>query len=364
MNKILMCVYNEIDNDGRVIRSAEALSDKFNVTIVSSSTIDNTVYINKIFKNIFITKKYKGILSLIHFYITFIGIILENHKNIDMVYLHDYYLPIIYFIKKFINKDIVFIYDAHELIIKEDNMNMRAKFFYLIEKYTIDKFDLVVAANYERAKIMQNHYNLDKLPLAIRNITNTKYREKTKIKKDTITVLYQGYVSYERGLENLINSMKYLPEKFNLLIIGDGPDLYKIKDFKKKYLLEDRITCTGKIKLSELNEAMSFADIGFVSYSYKGLNNINCSPNKIYEYASVGLPMIATDQPVLINYFEQYQLGKVMNKNVQENPEILSELIIEMSNELDIHDEKLKFFLNDNSWVKESEKLIENVMKL
>ena len=66
----------------------------------------------------------------------------------------------------------VLVYDSHELIIPEEGIKMgrRDAFFYRLEKLTLPRAALIIAANSERAALMQRHYGLADTPLAVHNI--------------------------------------------------------------------------------------------------------------------------------------------------------------------------------------------------
>lgn len=55
-----------------------------------------------------------------------------------------------------------FIYDAYELIVPEPGRKFlfHDRFWYLLERLTVPRADLVIAANRERAEIMAEHYQL------------------------------------------------------------------------------------------------------------------------------------------------------------------------------------------------------------
>ncbi len=68
--------------------------------------------------------------------------------------------------------------------------------------------------------------------------------------------------------------------------------------------------------------AARYALIGLLPYKptkkvkhYSELNSLYCAPNKIYEYASQGLPMIGPDIPGLKFPFEFYKIGECYQEN-------------------------------------------------
>lgn len=71
-----------------------------------------------------------------------------------------------------------------------------------------------------------------------------------------IKILYTGRVSFEKRLEILINGLKFLNHSntnisFELSIIGDGPEVKKLKELSKKLRINKKISFTFK-KNSEL----------------------------------------------------------------------------------------------------------------
>jgi len=55
------------------------------------------------------------------------------------------------------------------------------------------------------------------------------------------------------------------------------------------------------------------ADIGVALYKNTSRNNYYCAPNKIYDYALVGLPMIASDLPGLQRELGVHQAGLLVD---------------------------------------------------
>lgn len=355
---MLMCVYNEIDNDGRVIRSAEALSSCIPITVLYVKS--NTEYKNDNFKCIGVARRGKGILALLSFW----KAILKELKNDNYthLYLHDYYLTIVVILLSK-NKIKHTTYDAHELIIPEPGKSLRGIIFSYLERITIKKFSLVVCANKERAQIMHKYYKLASEPLAIRNISISYDKQTLQIARknkilNEIRILYQGDVSFERGLKSIINLHAYLPEKYKIVILGGGPNLEDIKKIIQDLNIYNKIECLGRRPLKELPEIMAKCDIGIVSYSYKGLNNIYCSPNKVYEYAQAGLPIICTDQPPLKKIIDSYKIGIYVSENDFKNPAVLCNKIIELYNNKINFYENLQNFTRNNTAEKELAKLV------
>lgn len=353
-----MAVYNSIETDGRVIRSAEALYGRgYSVTIISCNSDDN--YSNPAFKNINFKSPLKGMRLLLSFY-SFVLKYARKHQGVySILYLHDYYLPLLGKIIRNFNK-IPWVYDAHELLInkKSYRYSFREKLFLFLERISIRNADLVVAANQERERIIRKIYGL-KNTVPVLNIAKVGIRKKESPK---VTIIYQGAMTAERKIENFIEAMKYLPENINLKLIGGG-DVERYKKIAKEWGLDNRIRFTGKIPYEELLRECAVGKVGFVSYKTSDLNTHYCSPNKLYEYAQIGIPMIMTPQPFLARIAQEYHIGEIWDEN-RESIEDLAKKIMKILAEYDSYTENLSSFNADYNQENEMKKLSDAVERL
>ncbi len=106
--------------------------------------------------------------------------------------------------------------------------------------------------------------------------------------------------------------LKFLPSDIKLKLIGDGPDLLSYIELIKKNELEDRVIFKGIVPYSELLNESKNSKLGIVVYKMEGLNNYYCSPNKIYEYAQLKIPMLMSAQPFLKKIIKDYKIGETI----------------------------------------------------
>ncbi|MBA7581839.1 hypothetical protein ES708_23750 [subsurface metagenome] len=264
------------------------------------------------------------------------------------------------------------IYDAYELIIPgglSESMNWRKRFWYFMERLMIRRADLIIAANEDRSRIMKQHYGLKMKPIVMRNIPFKKYNpnpiEKALIieKYPELTrrfpyerlLLYQGNVDLFRGINRFVQALTYLPKKYRLIVVGSGPDLEKLRHISQSFEQEDRFTTLGRVEQCLMPFIMSIADVGIVTYSFKGQNNIYCASNKIFEYAQVGLPIVTTNQPPLRKIVEKYGIGELISE--YDRPERISVLIQKVVENRDIYKKALPLFLEDHPWKDEADRV-------
>jgi glycosyltransferase involved in cell wall biosynthesis len=359
---ILMVVYNAIQYDARVIRAAEAIKNiGENVCVISCNSDES--YLNKNFKSISFNSKLKGALLLFSFWCYVVRYSVNNRKNIKLIYVHDYYLCGIGNLLSKIIK-VKWVYDAHELLIerKGTKYNCRETFFLLLEKFSIRHADLVVAANEERERIIKYVYKLKNTIFVLNISPNTILINNDHVSEKEDYIVYQGYLSKDRDLGDYISLLKNLPKNIKLKIIGGGPDLKYFKDLVTKLDLNDRVVFTGKVPYSQLVNENKDCKIGIVSYSLNGLNNYYCSPNKLYEYAQLNIPMIFSSQPFLVNIANKYRIGEVIPKKMSDADK--ADIIMKLFDNINYYRENISCFLSDYTYEHEMNKLKESIKNL
>lgn len=322
---MVMAVFNPISYDGRVKRAMEALSSDFDITLLSPVTFDTQRnYAPKtekpdslrLINGWLLWEKWPTSFALVVFWLQLIGLVILKRPGI--VYVHDYYLPLPGFVAARIVRARC-IYDAHELIIPNDGRktSFRNKTFYWLEKLVVSRFDLVLAANDERATLMRDYYTLNTKPVSILNVTKPtlgsvaiglieeKFPELLK-SEDERLVVYMGDVSLTRGLSVFLEALQVLPPNIRMIIIGSGPDLKWLKERHQSY---GRVSFLGQLPQLWVQDVLSFCDLGVLMYPMDGLNNYFCSPNKIFEYTQAGIPVITSAQPSLQTIVSRFEIG-------------------------------------------------------
>lgn len=352
--KILMVVYGPIQFDARVQRSAEILSGvSSSIILISCNSNVNYTNLNFISK-VYTNKKMKRFFLTFSFWLYIIQYAYKNRNKFDILYIHDFPIALPgLIIAKLCNK--VFIYDSHELLLQRKNyhISIGRKAFILWEKWAMKGADLVIAANYERERIIRNIFKL-RNTIHINNIIShvNEQFDKQPLKENAI--VYQGYLSSDRDLSNLLRWHKYLPNNIILKIIGNGEMLEKYEQIVVDQNLNN-IKFTGKLNYDALIEESSKCKIGIILYSMDNLNNYYCAPNKIYEYAALRMPMLVSPQPFLVNVVKKYHIGEVLRDDI--STEEYKTTILNMINNYDKYVEGLNCFLADYSFEYEKKKL-------
>jgi len=365
--KILSAVYNPIAYDGRVQRACEALSEIADLELVCPQ---GPQVPGLPFKVTTVCLPH-GLGRQIRQHIRFMQAFVRRARQTrpDVIHAHDYFLAAPGVVAAAAS-GAALVYDAHELIIhgERKRFGSRASLWYRLERWAIAYADLVIAANDDRSRLMCEHYGLRTQPLVVRNIPpvpkENPQRGTSILKRSAGESLcvYQGHISLKRGLARLLTAMPFIPKNIRLIIVGGGPDEELVRQEVSRLGLEGRVTIFGRVSRDELHEILQDCDIGLLMYPYEGLNNIYCAPNKIFEYAQAGLPIVATDQPPIAEMLRTYQIGETFGR--YDDPAKLAARVSSAIEHRHLYRKDLGRFLADNTWSDQADSLQRAVLQV
>lgn len=375
----LVVLFGTLEYDGRAQRMISILNQLGQVILVDVKRDEKNVYADSmVFEDIIrysikIPQKSGKISRHLQLARETINIVMKERP--DIIVAENFFTTMTgWLTSKLVNAELI--YDAYELIIPDSTkpMSWRDRIWYMFEKWTIHRSSLIIAANPERARLMMQHYNLTTLPEYMLNIPSLRgdditieeiakqYPALKRLDPEERIILYQGYVSLDRGLNRFIEALTYLPQNYRMVVIGDGPDLERIKSMVKEKSLCERFAALGKVASHLLLAIAKYADVGIVTYSYKGLNNIYCSPNKLFEYAQSGLPVVTTDQPPLRSMIKNYGIGALIGQN--SSPQEVAEIIKQVAERKIEYQSQLHKFVQAFRWDNEANRICERIKEV
>ncbi len=215
------------------------------------------------------------------------------------------------------------IYDSHELYLERNRLEpykpigkwIRKK----VEAYLIRRSDCVITVNDSLARMLADTYKV-KPPTVVMNAPNLQkasvasqyvpLRHALGIRDDHRILLYSGSITFNRGLENLIEALVYLPQCF-LVLMGYSNDTYKnkLKTIAVEKGVASRLTFFGPVPSDQVTLYAGSADLGVAAIENVCLSYYYCAPNKLFEYLLAGLPVIASDFPEMSHIINQYGVG-------------------------------------------------------
>lgn len=362
--RVLMPVFNAIDYDGRVQRAAEALAERYEVRVLSVDS--GRGYSHPAFqvRTVSLTSL-RGAQPVRHLH--FLAALLREAVawRPQVVHAHDFFMAYPGMLAaRLCGARLV--YDAHELIVPApgERLDRRSRIWYGLERRAVQRADLVLAANRQRAELMREHYGLARTPVVVGNIPPPPRRAPGEAgtgrldpkRPGVVRLVYQGDVALNRGVWEMVRALETLPEHYEMVVAGGGPDLEALRTLVARHGLQGRVTFTGRIPRDELHPLLESCDIGLISYPQSGLNNLWCAPNKLYEYAQAGLPTFARENPVLREELHRWGVGLAGDD--------IPAGIAAVAAELDRFRSRIPTFLEANRWEVEAARLLEGYQSI
>lgn len=213
--------------------------------------------------------------------------------------------------RKLINNGYKYIFSVFEL----DNNVENALFLKEVSQKALS----VVVPEYNRAHILKAWWRLEKLPFILpnkpsyhpriknMNITDEKTNKIIKSLEGKKIILYLGIFMEERRLDTIIEAVKRMGDDYVLVFMGHkSPYLNQLlRIYKNEFVYLDYTAPPNHLQVA------SHAHIGILTYVAvsKSINPLFCAPNKLYEYAGFGIPMLCNDIPGLKYQVEYSNIG-------------------------------------------------------
>lgn len=216
-----------------------------------------------------------------------------------------------------------------------------------------------------RAQIMVAYYGLDSIPFVVPNkpydLGEVCDIETLGLEEDTLTiiknkniVLYQGIISQDRPLIPVAEALADLQRDFYFCIMGkaDKNFLESIRAIYPKTLHIPHIGAPNHLAITK------FASIGIASYDFHILNNIFCAPNKIFEYAKYGVPMIVSNNISLQETVGSFGCGECIDLRDKEE---IKASILKIINGRDRYSKNATAFYRSVDTLKEYQTVMKSV---
>jgi glycosyltransferase involved in cell wall biosynthesis len=242
-------------------------------------------------------------------------------KDYDVYVAHDLpALPIAHFAAK--EKSAQLVYDAHEFFTGQIALPQEKRVFLAeLEKELIPDVDLMFTVNKDIAKLFEQSYGTTDIKILynameakeVEDIVNLHHI--LNLPKEKTILLYQGGFLEDRNLELLVTSARYLPDDIVLVMLGYSFLEKKLKSLADKLcILGKKVIFMDRVPQKELLRYTAGADFGIIPYPDIDLNTKYCTPNKMFEFLTANVPMIANNSLVTVgNMFKEFHLGSTIS---------------------------------------------------
>lgn len=238
-------------------------------------------------------------------------------KNINVVNVHSLaLLPLGYVLKKLYKTKLI--YDAHELETEiNGSKGFRQKLSKWLEKKLIHKADMTLVVSESIADWYANEYQIARPPVVLnapkrRELkANNHFREQLGIREDQIILLYQGGLMPGRGVHLILDAFKQRKnDQVVTVFMGYGELEAAITQAAAEH---NTVFFFPAVAPQVVLEYTASADMGIHLIQNTCLNHDYCMPNKLFEYAMAGLPVLVSNMKDMSELVTRYAMGAVIS---------------------------------------------------
>lgn len=190
----------------------------------------------------------------------------------------------------------------------------------------LERADLVLVPDRERARIVADTYSLSRMPLVVMNCPMTMQRIpdsrlvpllRQRGFGNVRVVHYQGSVGPDHYLEQIVLSMKCWPSDAIFVIVGGGSEKFnaRLRFLAQSVGVEDRLVLVGRVPYAEVMSYAVGATLAITLLEPTIDNQRFCAgaSNKRFEYAALGIAQIANADPGMDEIFGYAGIAKLLS---------------------------------------------------
>lgn len=242
-------------------------------------------------------------------------------RKYDIIHCNDLgTLPIGVVVKWFGNRKVKILYDAHEYETELAYIGAREKKMrQWLEGFCIKYANATITVSNEIAGEYVNNYGIEK-PLVVMNCphyeetthTNT-FRNTFNIPEGTPVFLYQGGLTINRGIEQILDAAEMAEGNFALVLMGYGSLEGRIKELASR---NNKVFFHPAVSSDKLMQYTSSADYGFTFLLNTCLNHNYALNNKFFEYVMAGVIPISNGLYSMSKVMKHYEVGVNADESV------------------------------------------------
>lgn len=254
-------------------------------------------------------------------------------------------------------KGCALVYDSHEYYTEVPELVNRKRvqrIWQRIEKWIFPRLKNVYTVNESIAALYREKYGV---PVeVIRNLPEAQKVKKILSREELglpdkkfILILQGAGINVDRGAEELVSAMEYLPECF-LVIVGSGDVIVQLKLMARQLKVNSRVLFRPKMPYGEMMQYTLNADLGLTLDKDTNLNYRFSLPNKIFDYLKAGIPVLSSDLPELRKVIEQYDIGALVQSHDPKEIAREIEAIRNSPEKIERWSENAKFAAEELTW--------------
>lgn len=236
-----------------------------------------------------------------------LAIRLVRRTRPDLVHCNDYNTMWVGAAAKVLGSRVV--YDAHELWPDRNLRPEPRSWLMLCEALFVRIADRTITTSPGYAAAMAARYRINP-PLLVRNVPEVGFNGGSPTAPDQTVAVYYGAVTRGRGLETAIAALNELPA-VRLRIVGPDAWGYRkdLESFAEREGVRARVEFHPPVPPAEGGVILSTASVGLALIEPVCSSYRLTLPNKLFEYVAAGVPILASDLPVIAQFVGDHGVG-------------------------------------------------------
>ncbi|HEU4945778.1 MAG TPA: glycosyltransferase [Kribbella sp.] len=267
-------------------------------------------------------------------------------------------------------RDLKVIYDAHEYVPGLSRYGGRTPRFIAAwarhEREYIRATDRVITVSPAIARVLHRRHRLDREPTVIINTPSlsdasaevTDLRTQLGLSAEVPLLVYSGGVTRARGVETAVEALVQLPDVHLAVVsvpcVAIGP-VRELDALAVSRGVADRVHFVNPVEPRQVVAFLRSADVGLIPILRYPSHEMSL-PNKVFEYAFAGLPVVASNMPSLTEFLTRTGIGEVFEV---QNPVDLAAKVRRVLESPQAYHERLarQEFQHEMSWERQADHL-------
>lgn len=205
------------------------------------------------------------------------------------------------------------VYDAHELWPDRNGRPEWRPRLMATESLFVRLADATTTVSPGCADVMATRYRIPP-PIVVRNVPEGPKRQGEPRASEPPVAVYVGVLAPGRGIEQAMEALAAVPG-LRLRLIGPASPGFetRLTDHAQALGIANRIETRPPVAPDDVLAAIEDATMGLVLIQPTSLSHQLSLPNKLFEYVVAGLPVVASDLPVMGPFVRDEGIGEVVS---------------------------------------------------
>ena len=254
------------------------------------------------------------------------------------------------------------IYDSHEICVNNNYLMDKCLYAAVLkikEKHICKKLDKMICVSHAAADYFAKLYKIP-TPMVVTNCSLMSEQCVSVEKNEGFEVLNHGQFYAGRGYDIMVEALPLLKDypEIKVALRGMGKMEGELRE-RAKELGDENFCIYPPVHVSKLIPSASLSHVGVAITEAICINFEMSVSNKLFEYASAGLPVIMSDIPEHRYLNEKYKFGIIIEENT---PKAFADAVIKFYTDKEFYNmciENAKKLTEEVNWENEFGKLIE-----